>query len=192
MRRTAAWKPIAGVAAATIAIAGFGVAPATAAPDDPEQALARVLGSSLVAEGLLDAATAYTGTTEPENPVANPLTLDSDLLGASVGVTPGLQLPLIDDGSNSGLLALGEAGTLSSYAATSEGTSVAASGLLGADGAIAVDEDQAPGTPPAATVDLTQVLDQLGVEGVTDQILEELRLEVGAFAARAETDGTTV
>ncbi|QCR18300.1 cell wall-binding repeat-containing protein [Agrococcus sp. SGAir0287] len=151
-----------------------------------------MLGSSLLAEGLLDAATAYTGTSEAVNPVANDLTLDSDLLGASIGVTSGLQLPLIDNGTNSGLLALGEAGALSSYAATTSATSVAASGVLGADGAIAVDEDQAPGTPPAAIVDLTQVLDQLGVAGLTDQIVEELQLEVGAFAARAETDGTTV
>ncbi|GAA2170830.1 hypothetical protein GCM10009846_02540 [Agrococcus versicolor] len=192
MRRTAAWKPIAGVAAATIAIAGFGVAPATAAPEDPEQALARVLASNLLDAGLLDGATSYTGTSETPNPEANPLTLDSALLGASVGVAGGLQLPLIDSGTNNGLLALGQAGTLSSYAATTAGSSVAASGVLGADGAIAVDPDQAPGTPPAATVDLTQVLDQLGVAGITDAIVSELRLEAGAFAARAQTDGTTV
>ncbi|MFC7431476.1 MULTISPECIES: choice-of-anchor G family protein [unclassified Agrococcus] len=192
MRRTAAWKPIAGVAAATIAIAGFGVAPATAAPDDPEQALARVLGSNLIEAGLLDAASAYTGTSEAANPVANPLTVDSELLGASVGVAPGLELPLIDDGTQDGLVSLGQAGTLSSYAATTAGSSVAASGVLAADGAIAVDEAQAPGTPPAATVNLTQALDRLGVGSITDEIVEELRLEVGAFAARAETDGTVV
>lgn len=192
MRRTPAWKPIAGVAAATIAIAGFGVAPATAATGDPSQAAADFLRAELVGGDLLQAATAYAAN--PGGPTSDADPLDVSLLGGDIElVSSGLQLPLITDGTAPGLLDLGQAGALSSYASTPSTTSsIAATGLITEDGAIAFDADEVPPTASTASVDVTALLAQLGIDELTDQVLGELRLEVGALASRAEADADTV
>ncbi|WP_144721101.1 choice-of-anchor G family protein [Agrococcus jejuensis] len=190
MRRTAAWKPIAGVAAATIAIAGFGVAPATAAPGDPSQALAEVLRAQLIDTGLVQAGSAYAAN--PGGPSTQADDLDVALLDGDVSlVTGGLQLPLLAEGATPGLLDLGQAGVLSSYASTPSATSaVAASGLITDDGAIAFDVDEEPPTASTASLDATALLSQLEVTGLTDAIVDELGLTVGAVASRVEDTGT--
>src|SRR5690625_4072266 len=58
-------------------------------------------------------------------------------------------------------------------------------GAVGADGAI--DVDAGSSTDPAR-VDLTGLLGQVGVDGLTDAIIDELSLELGALASRAEAN----
>src|SRR5699024_4182550 len=133
---------------------------------------------------VLDAVTTESGN--PSDPGANSASIDVDVLN-SLGINlPSIGLPLIGDGTNGGLIDLGDAaaaGLLNGYAASPESTeSTAASGAVGADGAIDAD---AGSSTDLARVDLTGPLGQLGVDGLTAQIIDELSLELGAVASRA-------
>ncbi|SDH67309.1 choice-of-anchor G family protein [Agrococcus jejuensis] len=187
MRRTATWKPIAGVAAAAIAIAGFGVAPASAAPGDTAEAFGEVLGVELLgSDDLL--ATAFSQSAFPSNPGIDSNGLNLGLLGGELEVIEdGLTVPLLHAGQDNGLLELGGAGVLSSYAdASSANDAVAAAGLLDEDGGLQLDpNEEPPSGTGSSSVDLTALLGSLGVDAVTDEIVDQVSLELGAFGSHA-------
>ena len=61
---------------------------------------------------------------------------------------------------------------------------------MGADGALNVDDSNA-GDFKNAKVDLTNVFGQAGIDGVTDGIIDELSLELGAIGSTSEAEGST-
>ncbi|MGP5582163.1 choice-of-anchor G family protein, partial [Glutamicibacter arilaitensis] len=87
-------------------------------------------------------------------------------------------------------MTLGEAGLVSSYAEAPSTTSAkAGAGAVSSDGAIGLDDISSDDM--TANVDLTRLLGQLGVDGLTDQIIDEASLEIGALGSTADkTDGT--
>src|SRR5690625_2902614 len=182
---------ILGLTTAAGMVAAFTVPSAFAAPDDDSEAQAHLINLDLNALGLefdvLDAITTDSGY--PSDEGANSANIDVGILNALGLTIPGINLPLIGDGANGGLLDLGDAaaaGLLNGYAASPSAVeSLAASGAVGADGAI--DVDAGSSTDPAR-VDLTGLLGQVGVDGLTDAIIDELSLELGALASRAEAN----
>ncbi|MCZ4150146.1 hypothetical protein BZG21_37795, partial [Escherichia coli] len=101
------------------------------------------------------------------------------LLNVDLGT---INLPVISE-DGTGLLDLGQAGALSSYAIADTPTHAKASaGVLGADGALAV--DTAPGD--MATIDLTKLFGQLGLTDATEGVLSTAELQLGALASSAE------
>src|SRR5690625_3876 len=182
---------ILGLTTAAGMVAAFTVPSAFAAPDDDSEAQAHLINLDLNALGLefdvLDAITTDSGY--PSDEGANSANIDVGILNALGLTIPGINLPLIGDGTNGGLLDLGAAaaaGLLNGYAASPSAVeSLAASGAVGADGAI--DVDAGSSTDPAR-VDLTGLLGQVGVDGLTDAIIDELSLELGALASRAEAN----
>src|SRR5690625_252366 len=182
---------ILGLTTAAGMVAAFTVPSAFAAPDDDSEAQAHLINLDLNALGLefdvLDAITTDSGY--PSDEGANSDNIDVGILNALGLTIPGINLPLIGDGTNGGLLDLGAAaaaGLLNGYAASPSAVeSLAASGAVGADGAI--DVDAGSSTDPAR-VDLTGLLGQVGVDGLTDAIIDELSLELGALASRAEAN----
>src|SRR5690625_4852544 len=184
-------KRIIGLTTAVGMAAALSAPSAFAAPSADSEAEAHLINLDRCARGLgLDVLAAITTATGcPSEAGPNSAAIDVGVLHA-LGITlPGISLPLIGDGANGGLLDLGDqaaAGLLNGYAASpSEVESLAASGALGADGAI--DVDAGSSTDPAR-VDLTGLLGQVGVDGLTDAIIDELSLELGALASRAEAN----
>ncbi|RAE29322.1 hypothetical protein DN540_42620, partial [Burkholderia multivorans] len=101
-------------------------------------------------------------------------------------------LPLISGDDGNGLLHLGEVGALNAFGhAPSYDSAVASAGAVGEDGAINVDPAN-PGAYGNARVSLTPLLRQLGLSDVTDEVVDDLSLELGALASRAEADSETV
>src|SRR5690625_5104144 len=182
---------ILGLTTAAGMVAALTVPSAFAAPDDDSEAQAHLINLDLNALGLeldvLDAITTDAGY--PSDKGANSANIDVGILNALGLTIPGINLPLIGDGTNGGLLDLGDAaaaGLLNGYAASPSAVeSLAASGAVGADGAI--DVDAGSSTDPSR-VDLTGLLGQLGIDELTDQIIDELSLELGALASRAEAN----
>src|SRR5690606_38686600 len=75
-------------------------------------------------------------------------------------------------------------GVLGSFAnSPSDFEARAASGAVSSDGTIALDTN--PGDYGNANIDLTRLFEQIGVAGLTDAILNEASLEVGALVATA-------
>ncbi|WP_344186181.1 choice-of-anchor G family protein, partial [Leucobacter tardus] len=100
-----------------------------------------------------------------------------------------LTLPLLSDGESPGLLSLGSAGLLESYSASPSSTeSNAASGLITAEGGINFDAADDPAFAPAS-IDLTSLFSQLGIDGLTDDVLDEATFELGALASEAQKTG---
>src|SRR5690606_17322041 len=149
--------------------------------------LAQVIGSELLGLDLIDTNTSRSGYPTGTPSMANDLNVS--LLGA-VNVQLGeVPLPLISDPNGSGLLHLGEAGVLKSYAGSRSGTSLVASAeAVEEAGSIALDPNN-PGAYGPARVNLTDLLEQLEVSGLTDQIDDEVSLELGAVPSRAEATG---
>src|SRR5690625_410272 len=184
-------KRIIGLTTAAGMTAALTVPSAFAAPTDDSEAQAHLINLDLSALGLeldvLDAITTDSGY--PSDEGANTANIDIGVLNALGISIPGIDLPLIGDGTNNGLLDLGEAaaaGVLNGYAASPSAIeSLAASGALGADGAI--DVDAGSSTDPAR-VDLTGLLGQVNVDDLTNEIIDELSLELGALASRAEAN----
>ncbi|MFK4759615.1 choice-of-anchor G family protein [Microbacterium sp. ZW T5_45] len=164
--------------------------------EDPSVAQARILDldADLLA-GLDLAAIGETFTSYPSapgTPAGDVGSLDVNLINDAVLLDLGnIQLPLLDNGTNNGLLSLGNAGALSSFSVSPSSTqSTAAAGVLGANGAI--DLDGVNGNTSPANLELTDLLDQLGVSAISDQLIDEAAIEIGALAARAEKNGTTL
>lgn len=163
---------------------------ATAAPADDSEALGQVIRTELLGGDILDVSQALSGNPSDVGPKVTPLNV-SLLQGLTVDLGGGLQLPLISGPAGTGLLDLGELGALSSFAGSpTANTSTASAGAVTADGAIATDVNN-PGAYGNAKVNLTDVLDQLGVAGITDQVVDNLGLELGAIASTATATGST-
>ncbi|MBN8882947.1 MAG: choice-of-anchor G family protein, partial [Salana multivorans] len=150
-----------------------------------------MLSSELLGLELLDAAGTSSGNLSDPGANADPLNLSA--LGLiSVDLGGGLTLPLVSEPDGNGLLHLGQVGVLHSYASSPSATSsVASAGAVTEDGTIAIDPDD-PGEYGPATVNLIDLLRQLGLDGVTNEVVDRLDLEIGALASQASvTDGVT-
>jgi len=92
--------------------------------------------------------------------------------------------------AGTGLLQLGQAGVLNSYAEAATATSAkAGAGAVSSNGGIALDAEGSDSM--TANVDLTKLLKQLKVENLTDSVIDEASLEIGALGSTAEkSDGT--
>ncbi len=177
---------------------------AFAAPADQSAAKGQVLDLGLLAADLLTAAGSTSGNLSSAGPNSDPIKVGllGDLANIDIGT---LNLPLIKDAdSPNGLLELGEVGLLNSYADSIVPGSVdpetrkgipdatsarAAAGVITEDGAIAVDTSGNGGSADMARVNLTDLLAQLNVDKLTAGVVDELALEIGALASRAEKSG---
>ncbi|MGP5717781.1 choice-of-anchor G family protein, partial [Brachybacterium tyrofermentans] len=164
------------------------VPPALAAESDLSEAQGRVINADVLPLDLANAGTSQSGFPSDAGPNSDPL--DVGLLNENLNLDLGtISLPLIGTGDAGGLLDLGEAGAVSSYASSPDGqSSVASAGAVGDDGALDLDGIQ-NGTYGSASVDLTDLLGQAGVDGLTDQIVDELSLQLGALGSTATATG---
>lgn len=143
-------------------------------PDDPAEAGASVLNSALMEQELLGAATSDAGF--PTNPGPNTSNLDVDALGNEVIALGDIEIP-VDQ-----FMDFGQLGALAS---TSEASSPldghAASGLLGPDGGVTLDGEEADwGT---TWIDLLSLADATGTSPFTDAVVDRLDLELGAMGS---------
>ncbi|MGP5132566.1 choice-of-anchor G family protein, partial [Brachybacterium tyrofermentans] len=176
---------------ATVATAGLtlmSVPPALAAESDLSEAQGRVINADVLPLDLADVGTSQSGFPSDAGPNSDPLNVGA--LNQNLNLDLGtISLPLIGTETEGGLLELGEAGALSSYASSPDGqSSVASAGAVGNDGALDLD-GIGNGTYGSATVDLTDLLGQAGVDGLTDQIVDELSLQLGALGSTATATG---
>lgn len=191
MRRRSRGLPRA-VSAGIVLAMGLGSIPiaANAAPGEDAAALAHFLNADLLPIDAADLGAASASFPSEPGTEADPFNLQAlEALGLGVELIGGglLRVPLLTDGSGPGLLDPGELGAIASYASTESPVSaVAASGAVTDDGTIAVSTGAAPGDGGTASIDLTDLLDQLGVAAVTDALIDEAAIEVGALASRAE------
>lgn len=170
--------------AVTAAVIAAPVSAAHAAPSDDSEAMARVIDSSLLTSEL--AALGHTATGNPSDAGPNTGTIDAALLDALRLDLGALQLPVVGTAETPGLLQIGELGALSSYSTSpSAFSSTASAGVVGENGAVGLDVAEAAGPAANTTINLTDLLDQLQVSGLTDQIVQEISLELGAVASTA-------
>ena len=176
---------------ATASLTLLGLPAVHAAETDQSEALGRVINADVLGLDLADVGTSQSGNPSDAGPNSNPLNLG--LIDDSVSLDLGTAtLPLIGDENNVGLLHLGQAGALSSYAASEDPTSsVASAGAVGEGGALDLDGIE-NGTYGSASVDLTTLLAQVGVDGVSDEIVDELALGLGALGSTATADAGEV
>ncbi|MCI2266687.1 choice-of-anchor G family protein [Sediminivirga luteola] len=181
---------------ATRSLAAFGAAAlvvasghaAVALPDDDSEALGEVLALDVAGLDLAGLASTASGNPSSPGPHHNPI--NADILGIGVNA-PGLEIPLFSEPGAGGLIELGELGLLGSYASSpSETESTASAGVISDDGGISVTPGDDSISP--ASVNLTDLLAQLGIDGLTDEILDQASLELGAFASQAEISGEDV
>ncbi|MDN5587655.1 MAG: choice-of-anchor G family protein [Brevibacterium sp.] len=158
-------------------------------PNEDAEALGQLVQSDILDEQLVDAAGAYSSF--PSNPEEAKTPLNAEALNAiGLDLGDGVSLPIVSQPDGDGLLKLGEAGALNSYGyAPSADSAKASAGAVGKDGALNID-DINNGDYGNAEVDLTQVLGQAGLDGVTDNIVDELSLSLGAVASTAEAQGS--
>ncbi|MGI5190421.1 choice-of-anchor G family protein [Promicromonospora sp. CA-289599] len=169
-------RGLAAVAASALLITAVG-APAVAVdnyPDEPSEAAASVLASELMQQELLGAATSDAGSLS--NPGPNSENLNVDLLGSQVLALGDIQLP-VDQ-----FLDFGQIGALASTSEASGPMDArAVSGLLGADGGVTLDgAEDSFGT---ASIDVLSLARLVGVDGITDAVVDELTIELGALGA---------
>ncbi len=133
----------------------------------------------------------------PADPGPTTSAIDVAALESLVGLEiPALRLPLVGDGSNGGLLDLGDAagaGLLNGYAsATDHSLATAASGTVTDDGALNLSPVEDPSDTDLTRLDLTALLDDHRVSGLTDAVVDEVSLGLGALASTAswEAGGT--
>ena len=167
------------------------VPPALAAETDQSEALGRVINTDVLALDLANAGTSQSGNLSDPGPNSQPLNVD--LLNENLALDLGsLTLPLLGTAEERGLLDLGEAGALSSYTESLDATtSTASAGAVGDGGGLDLDGIE-NGTYGSANVDLTDLLAQAGVDGLTDDIVDELSLQLGALGSTAIADGDDV
>lgn len=180
-------KSAIGLSLAT-ALIGIPVVSAFAAEGDDSEALARVVNTDILPLDLANSGTSQSGYPSDAGPNSDPLNVS--LLNEGLDIDLGnTTLPLIATGSEGGLLNLDEAGALSSYASSPDGqNSTASAGAVGADG----DLDLAGienGTYGSSSVHLTELLDEAGVHGLTDEIIDEMTVALGAYGSTATATG---
>lgn len=160
-------------AGAALALTAMTVSPAAAAgrpdngPQQDAEAWGQLIQSELLGGQLADVASAYSSS--PGSTEASSTPLDVEALNAlRLDLGEGLSLPLVSDADGGGLLHLGNAGALNAYGHAPEYNNAKASaGAVGSDGSLNLD-DINNGDYGNANVDLTAVLGQLGLDGVTD------------------------
>ncbi|MFE7506938.1 choice-of-anchor G family protein [Promicromonospora sp. NPDC057488] len=148
-------------------------------PDEPAEAAASVLAAELMQQALLGAATSDAGSVS--NPGPNTENLDVEVLGSQVLALGDLQLP-VDQ-----FLDFGQIGALASTSeASGPADAHAVSGLLGADGGVTLDGAQdAFGT---ASLDVLSLARLAGVDGISDAVVDQLTIELGALAAEVTAE----
>lgn len=93
--------------------------------------------------------------------------------------------PIFKNDDGEGLIALGQIGGFANHAESPDYTySMASSGVLGEGGSIALGPNSGVGTNPAY-IDLTDLFGQLNITELTDQVINEARLEIGGMASQA-------
>ena len=190
-RRRAAGGGIAGVTVGAVILASA-LAPTAANaldaanPNDPSVAQGQIIQLPAALLGGLDiAALGHTLTSNPAAPGAELGGLNVGLLEALNIDVGTLNVPLLTDGTTPGLLRLGDLGAAQSFSSSPTQTqSIASSGTITSGGAIdtgAIDGSSNPGT-----LELTDLFDQLAVAGLTDAVLDQASVCIGALASRAE------
>ncbi|WP_166851360.1 choice-of-anchor G family protein [Isoptericola sp. BMS4] len=143
-------------------------------PSDPSEAEASVIDSSLLGTDLAGAAHSEAGF--PTDPGPNQEGLSLDILGGEVIDLGGLSIPADQ------LIDFGQLGALySESTATDELNAHAISGLLSGDGSVTLDGDDADFG--AAEIDLLSLFDEAGVNTLTDEIVDQALLRLGAGGA---------
>jgi LPXTG-motif cell wall-anchored protein len=152
-------------------------------PDEQSEAAASVLDSTLFQKALL--AAAYSDAGSVSNPGTNEGNLNVELLGSELVRIGDVEVPLDE------ILDFGQLGALASKSeASSPVDAYAVSGLLGADGGVTLDGETADFGK--ASVDVLSVARLLGVDGLTDKIVDQLHLEAGAGAAEVKAEGGVI
>ncbi|MFI8526211.1 choice-of-anchor G family protein [Promicromonospora sukumoe] len=148
-------------------------------PDEPAEAAASVLDSDLLEEALLGAASSDAGS--ESNPGPNTENIDVDLLGSQLLQIGDLEIP-VDQ-----ILDFGQVGALASTSeASGPQDADAVSGLVGADGGVTLDgTDDEFG---AASLDVLSLARLAGADGLTDEIVDELTVELGAAASQVTAE----
>ncbi|HEY0217449.1 MAG TPA: choice-of-anchor G family protein [Cellulomonas sp.] len=167
----------------------IGSAPvASAAPTDQSEAIAQLVDVDVLGLGLLDAlgnTSGYPSDPDVDNGPADVAAL-SGLLNVTIG---GVVLPLIG-GPGQGLLDLGEAsgaGIVNGFAhAPTPYQAAAASGAVTDDGTIDLSQVGDPSDTDLARVNLTSLLGQLGIAGLTNAVIDQFSLGLGALASSAQ------
>ncbi|KQV00247.1 hypothetical protein ASC55_13720 [Microbacterium sp. Root322] len=160
----------------------------TVNPNDPAVAQGQIIQLPAALLGGLDiAALGHTLTSNPAAPGSELGGLDVGLLEALNIDVGTLNVPLLTDGTGPGLLRLGDLGAAQSFSSSPTQTqSIASSGTITTGGAIdtgAIDGGVNPGT-----LELTDLFDQLAVAGLTDAVLDQASVGIGALASRAESN----
>ena len=189
---------LAGITAAAVVLGGAfaptaAVALEDANVDDPSVAEAQILSLPAALLGDLELAdlgntiTSFPSAPGPEDGGALNLTA-LEALSVDIGA---INLPLLSNGTNNGLLQLGDLGAMGSYSSSpSTVNSSASSGLIASGGGIDAGAIDASTDP--ATLELTNLFDQLNVAGLTDGILDQASLSIGALASEASEDSGAV
>ncbi len=196
-RRRAIGGGIAGVTVGAMILAGALVPTAANAlddanPNDPSVAQGQIIQLPADLLGGVDVATlGHTLTSNPAAAGPELGGLDLDVLEALSIDVGTLNVPLLTDGTSPGLLQLGDLGATQSYSSSPLQTeSIASSGTITSGGAI--DTGAIDGSTNPATLELTDLFDQLSVAGLTDAVLDEASVGIGALASRATSEtGTT-
>lgn len=151
-----------------------------AAETDTSEAEGRVLsgsGGSVNLNDIADLAPAYVADPEGGEQAS---TIDLTVLNAlNIDLGGGVQL----FGEN-GVIGIG---ALGQYASANGTSAYASSGAITDEGAIAIGGD---GAGDNAYIDVTELLDAAGVSELTDGLIDQLRLELGALSASAQAEGT--
>nr|WP_201468687.1 choice-of-anchor G family protein [Microbacterium hydrocarbonoxydans] len=184
---------IAGVTAAAVVLASALVPSAANAldaanPNDPSVAQGQIIQLPAPLLGGLDIATlGHTLTSNPAAAGPEPGSLDITALEALNIQVGAVNLPLLTDGTEPGLLQLGDLGATQSFSSSPTQTqSIASSGTITSGGAI--DAGAIDGSSNPASLELTGLLAQLGLTGVTDGIIDQASVSIGALASRAESN----
>ncbi|WP_341956375.1 choice-of-anchor G family protein [Microbacterium sp. LWH13-1.2] len=196
-RRRAIGGGIAGATAGAVILASALVPTAAnaldaAEPTDPSVAQGQIIQLPADLLGGLDIATlGHTITSNPAAPGSELGGLDVGLLEALNIDVGTLNIALLTDGTTPGLLQLGDLGATQSFSSSPLQTqSIASSGVITSGGAI--DTGAIDGSTNPATLELTDLFDQLAVAGLTDAVLDEASVGIGALASRAESTAGTV
>lgn len=180
-------------AAATILAPSIGVA--TAANADPEtisaDSASHAHGLWVGALGLNLVGGASSQSQSPTDVGPNRDALNVSLLGALNVDLGTVTVPLLKDPANpgaGGLLDLGSLGAIESYGASPSSTnSVSSSGLITDQGALNLNASSASGYKPAK-LDLSAALTQVLTAGVTDAVLDQASVSIGALGSHAESN----
>jgi hypothetical protein len=196
-RRRAVGGGIAGVTVGAVILASALVPTAANAldaanPNDPSVAQGQIIQLPAALLGGLDiAALGHTLTSNPAAPGSELGGLDVGLLEALNIDVGTLNIALLTDGTTPGLLQLGDLGAAQSFSSSPTQTqSIASSGTITSGGAI--DTGAIDGSVDPGTLELTDLFDQLNVAGLTDAVLDQASVGIGALASRAESNAGTV